>query len=506
VNGDADEPAPVDGAAAPRDGTGRWDVEDAYLAAWAERLRYQELFEFAGEGYLITDRQGVIHEANLSAVGLLQSPKAFLLGKPLGFFVAAPDRSQFFRWLAGRRGTDRIEHWEAWLGPPHRKPRCVAMTVTGVEGSPSHALRWALRDVTQAREAQLDLAAERNLLENVVETTEAFIVLVGRGGKIERSNHALQVACGYTSGELRGREWANLLPEAAREPAAAVFQEALARGAARTDVLEFVTQDGASRGVVWSARRTDGDPAQVILLGYDVTELREAQDVALRTERLAAIGQMAAGVAHESRNALQRASACVAMLAMRLAGQSEMIDLLDRVRVAHDDLRRIFDDVQTYSAVLRLNPAECDLAAVWREAWIDLDGVPGRDRAELVEDRGGVNLRVRADRFHLKRVFRNIMENALASGADPVCVTVRCQSAELAGRGAVRVSLRDNGPGFPHDARKRLFEPFFTTKTRGTGLGLAQCRRVVEAHGGRVGAGEDGPGAEIIITLPRRTP
>ena len=74
------------------------------------------------------------------------------------------------------------------------------------------------------------------------------------------------------------------------------------------------------------------------------------------------------------------------------------------------------------------------------------------------------------------------------------------------GREAVQVSLRDNGPGFPPEVRRRLFEPFYTTKAKGTGLGLAICQRVVEAHGGRIEAGPDGPGAEILITLPRRMP
>jgi len=64
------------------------------------------------------------------------------------------------------------------------------------------------------------------------------------------------------------------------------------------------------------------------------------------------------------------------------------------------------------------------------------------------------------------------------------------------------VRVRDNGPGFTPAARGRLFEAFFTTKTRGTGLGLALCKRVVDEHGGRIEAGADGPGAEVIITLP----
>lgn len=100
-----------------------------------------------------------------------------------------------------------------------------------------------------------------------------------------------------------------------------------------------------------------------------------------------------------------------------------------------------------------------------------------------------------------------MLENALAAAADPVRVVVGCTGAELAGREALRVAVRDNGPGFAGLDRQKVFEPFVTTKVHGTGLGLAICKRIVEAHGGEiaVGNGHD-PGAEVLVTLPRRKP
>jgi len=109
------------------------------------------------------------------------------------------------------------------------------------------------------------------------------------------------------------------------------------------------------------------------------------------------------------------------------------------------------------------------------------------------------------DRLRLGQVFRNVLENALAACDDPVEIAVRWSAAELNGQPAVRVTLRDNGPGLGPEQRARLFEPFYTTKTHGTGLGLAISKRLVEAHGGWIEVGaEPGPGAKIIVTLPRR--
>ena len=86
-------------------------------------------------------------------------------------------------------------------------------------------------------------------------------------------------------------------------------------------------------------------------------------------------------------------------------------------------------------------------------------------------------------------------------------IEIRCRAAELDGHPALRVAVRDHGPGLDPEQRQRIFEPFYTTKTKGTGLGMSITKRIVEAHGGRIAVGEGaGPGAEIILTLPRGTP
>src|SRR5581483_11665690 len=200
---------------------------------------------------------------------------------------------------------------------------------------------------------------------------------------------------------------------------------------------------------------------------------------------------------------LQRIQACLSLLALRFRDNREALDLIDRAQKAQDDLHHLFDDVRSYAASLEPRPVAANLAGVWREAWDDVIALRGSDPAELHEHLGGTDVVCDIDPFQFKRVFRNVFENALAVGADRVEVTARRPPGA---REALEVRVRDNGPGFPPRVLARLFEPFFTTKTHGTGLGLAICRSIVEAHGGTIDAGADGPGAEIRITLPRRTP
>jgi signal transduction histidine kinase len=236
------------------------------------------------------------------------------------------------------------------------------------------------------------------------------------------------------------------------------------------------------------------------------TERNRAWERALQAEWLAAIGQMVAGLAHESGNALQRTQAALARLARRVKDRPEALALVADIQRAQDHLHRLHEEVRAYAAPVKLEPRPCDLAGVWREAWAQLAVErEGRDAA-LCEEVGTAGAWV-VDPFRLTQVFRNILENSLAACPDPVRIVVRTSAAEVEGRPAVRVVVRDNGPGLSPEQRQRIFEPFYTTRTRGTGLGMVISKRIVEAHGGHIAAGGDGrPGAEIVITLPWRKP
>jgi two-component system, LuxR family, sensor kinase FixL len=472
-----------------------------------ERLSYQELFEFAFDGQLLTDGHGIILEANHAASAVLRCPKEFLIGKPLGLFVSGPDQPAFYSLLL-RRPAHPTTPLEVRVGTPRSEPRDVvimAAPATAAAGDWPYTYRWVLRDVTGTRRAERELRWEKQVLQGVVDGAGVIILVVDQNGRILRSNPYLHDVSGYEATDLRARAWCELLLLPEDRPAGwRVLGQALAHGAGQTGPLGLLTRFGSDRPVVWSARGLPGraDTA-VVLIGHDVADLMEAQAKAVRAERLAAIGEVAAGLAHESRNALQRGQSCLTLLEFRLKGRPEELELLDRARKAQDDLHRLYEGVLSYAAPLRVEKAVCDLAAVWREAWADLSAGPGWEPADLAEDGDPGAARCPADAFQMKRVFRNLFENARAAVPDRLRVAVGWAATALPGQPVVRVSVRDNGPGFPPTARGRLFDAFFTTKTRGTGLGLALCKRIVEEHGGRIEVGAARPGAEIVITLPR---
>jgi two-component system sensor kinase FixL len=252
----------------------------------------------------------------------------------------------------------------------------------------------------------------------------------------------------------------------------------------------FLDEHGQSRGAVG--------------LFLDVTERKSAEDRRLQTERLAAIGQMMTGLAHESGNALARSQACLEMLALEVEDRPEALSLVSRIQQAQDHLQQLYEEVRGYAAPVRLEREPESVQISWHQAWSTLE-LKRRGRcATLREDMAGVDLVCPIDTFRLQQVFRNILDNSLAACRDPVEITVACSETSMKGCRAIRIAVRDNGPGLTAEQRQRIFEPFFTTKTKGTGLGMAIARRIVEAHGGHITVGGSAAtGAEIIITLPR---
>jgi signal transduction histidine kinase len=212
---------------------------------------------------------------------------------------------------------------------------------------------------------------------------------------------------------------------------------------------------------------------------------------------------MVAGLAHESRNALQQIQASIEMLARRLKSSSENSLILE-IQKAHDRIVRLLDEVRSYAGPMKLAREIHDVAPLWQEAWKQLSARRLGREASLHSITNGVDLRCLVDPFPIETVFRNIFENSLANCRDPVRIVVSCSESEREGQSALRIRIQDNGVGPSPEQRSRIFEPFFITRTNGSGLSMAIAKRIVEAHEGTIKIGDEpGTGTTIEIHLPR---
>jgi PAS domain S-box-containing protein len=362
-------------------------------------------------------------------------------------------------------------------------------------------------DISARKKAEEALRASEEQFRRAVEDAPIPVIMYAEDGQVLQVSRTWTELTGYTLADVPTFEaWLTRAYGPGAEAVRGHMRE-LFRGDRSTPGVDFTirTRGGAERH--WSFSASAPGTLQdgrrfVVGMAVDVTELRRAHERAVQAERLAAIGQAITTLAHEGRNALQRAHACLSRLCLRLEDKPEEMDLAGRTRRALEDLERLFDDIRSYASPVVLDVRPCDLGDVWREAWSQvLARYPGRD-ARLEEDPGGPALACGADRFRLGQVFANLFANALDACPDPVRVVVACRGALLGGRPALRVTVRDNGPGFTPEQRRHAFEPFRTTKAKGTGLGLAIVKRIVDTHGGTIGIDDSPEGAAVTLTLP----
>jgi PAS domain S-box-containing protein len=361
----------------------------------------------------------------------------------------------------------------------------------------------AFWDVTRRRQAEEALREMNLVLEHAAEG----ICRVGQGGTLLSANRALAAALGWSPADLVGKPWLQLVFSDDRPKVCRALEWMQLEGRGQSEV-RLVRRDGSVFHAEVLLLRPQSEREHTVshyFFTRDISERKAAQEIALQSERLAAIGQMVAGVAHESRNALQQIQACARMLEWHLANDTEALELVGDLQAAQHRLLRLFDDLRGYAAPIKLGPRRANVASLLAESLRSLRRVDGSRDIELCEHVLTEQLECSVDPFHIDQVFRNVLDNALAACEDPVRIEVTYRDARLDAEPALEISICDNGPGLDDEQQRNIFQAFYTTKTQGSGLGMAIAKRIVDAHGGQIAARSrpDWCGAEIVITLPR---
>jgi signal transduction histidine kinase len=350
-------------------------------------------------------------------------------------------------------------------------------------------VRRALEQSTILRErerlrGELERSERRN--REVVESIPAFVVALDEAGKITTWNRRLEEATGHARAEMLGTDGRELVGT---------------RDGPRT----LAVKSGPARKVRWNRAEIEGVDGRRTLyaVGIDVTDEQEMLRRMMRSERLAAVGTMAAGLAHEVRNPLNSASLQLTLLERRLGrgeGAAEILPVAQIIKSEIDRLDRLVRDFLAFS-----QPRPMEAAAV--PVLPLVEGVVELIRP--VAQAAGVAIAVEVtpdtpaiagDVERLKQVLHNLTRNALEAMQD------RGGHLMLRGRpadDAVEIEVEDDGPGFPEDLP--IFDAFFTTKEQGTGLGLSLVHRIVTDHGGTIRV-QSRPGRTCFtLRLPAET-
>jgi signal transduction histidine kinase len=308
---------------------------------------------------------------------------------------------------------------------------------------------------------------------------------------------------------VRGRTLADLL--GADDPLVrlAARQRATERAIPRAE-LARIDPAGATRWLGVSASLLRGDDSGAvggILVIADLTETKNLRDQMELKDRLSAVGEMSAGLAHEVKNSLHSLMGFANLLREDFQGDEPM------------PVRGILAEVSTLEAMVK-GILEFSKPSLLVKAAVPVNELVQEVAAAVADAAGRAGVAVRLDldpalpsalldAEAVKRAFLNLALNAVEAMREGGTLTISTRPAEGSGQGSreeVRVAFRDTGPGIPEADRQRVFTPFWTTKREGSGLGLALVHKTVTDHGGRVSlVSRTGVGTEFVILLPRET-
>lgn len=346
-------------------------------------------------------------------------------------------------------------------------------------------------------------AAERNM-RLLMDSVPDAIVVVDRDGRILESNGPTRMIGALVGPAAHRSLFDFLAPGAAamvREKLAAAFHGAVQR----LDV-PFVRPDGA-QGVAaahYAPIREPSGITRVLVLVRDITDQRRSESQYQQAEKLAAMGQLVSGVAHEINNP----AAIISGFAQTMLLEELKPDQQEMLQMIYDEATRIGRITSNLLAFAR--------AGGKQRAFVDVNDIARRTFAlrsyhlstlniTLTLDLDPGDPKIWADASELQQMLLNLLinaEQALVAVDGPRTITVRTRADER----DARLEIADSGPGIPPEIRDKIFDPFFTTKPEGvgTGLGLSICYGIAQEHGGRIWVeSEPGHGARFVIVLPR---
>ncbi|MFH1136770.1 MAG: ATP-binding protein [Pseudomonadota bacterium] len=353
-------------------------------------------------------------------------------------------------------------------------------------------------------ESRSDVERLEDLNESIIQSIDAGLATLGPGGEIVSFNPAAEAITGLTLAQVKGLHHRLVFPQLALPD-----ETGGPGGVAVSWNWTYVRRDGEKfnlevdlLGLMDRARRPWGR----LLVFKDRTRLRRMEEDVARIEKLAAIGELAAGIAHEIRNPLASISGSFQMLENNFQPEGAQGRLIAIIRRELERLNQIVNDFLLFARPRPGERMEMDLSKTVEDNLRIFQGQAGLEPLLAIGSRIAPGLRVLFDRHQMEQVMWNLLRNAIEAMPGGGRLTVRVE-VDPEDRRMALVSVADTGPGIPLENRTKIFDPFFTTKEGGVGLGLAIVSRILENGGGRIEIGfPPGQGTIFKVRVPLALP
>lgn len=485
-----------------RDTTDERRARDAVVQSEA---RYRNLFETATDAIYTLDAKGSFTSANEATCRISGYDREMLLGRNTQIMMDPADadraRAEFRQALEGES-----RRYECHIITRRGDRRLLSVTNTPIRhGNRVIGVLGIARDVTEERSRAEALERSEARYTRLVESASDAIFTADDEGRFTSVNYALEASIGRQRTELLGTHFADVIDPRDRDAMIAVFRATL-EGNRQRGNFRYQGAKGELRagGAITAPIHEQGRVVGVLAVVRDVTEEHRLTEQLLQQEKLAAIGQLVSGVAHELNNPLAGVMAFSQLLLATPGTDPDVMSALDTI---HSESKRAAKIVSNLLTFARQHPPER------RDADLNqllLDTLELRRYALRVQQID-VDLELDealpstwADGFQLQQVFLNILTNA-EQALDGWTGEKRIRLRSERQGGMLVITISDTGPGVAAESVDRIFNPFYTTKPvgQGTGLGLSISHGIVREHGGRIEVrAASGGGAAFVVSLP----
>lgn len=356
--------------------------------------------------------------------------------------------------------------------------------------------------VEELRSTSTQLSRAKLETDDILQHMRSGLITLGRNGEIVYFNHTAEEILGRKREEIVGRDFEQVISPQFPELGELMRQSLYSgKGESRGELLLRGGKGEIPVGINTSVLRDNqGGVRGVIAVFQDLTEVKKLEEKMRKADRLAAVGQLSANVAHEIRNPLSSIRGSVEVLKGELKLEGEERKLMDLIIKESDRLNGILQDFLSFARPGKGRFKTLDLRDLAKEVAALLRRESVKPQMGTIEAKlGDVPLLVRGDQDQLKQVLLNLGLNGLEALEGGGWVRFEAIGS---GNGKVRLAVRDNGRGISPSVREKIFQPFFSTKKGGTGLGLSIAERIVEEHGGQIEVeSQRGKGTTFFITL-----